>query len=71
MPQIHPKRCPICQTANQCQANRPQACWCSKVHFPEGLLALVPEEQKRRSCICQDCLKNFKADPLGFSKIHR
>ena len=30
-------------------------------------LALVPEAQRNRACICQRCIQSFVADPPGFA----
>jgi hypothetical protein len=32
-------------------------CWCTQVDFSADLLARVPVEQQRRSCICAACAR--------------
>lgn len=51
--------CPLCGQPNACQVascgsfNTP--CWCSEVQFSPALLAQVPADQVRKSCVCQAC----------------
>ncbi|MCP4142479.1 MAG: cysteine-rich CWC family protein [Chloroflexi bacterium] len=35
-------------------------CWCESVVFPEELLAQVPDDVVRKTCICQNCLEQFQ-----------
>jgi len=63
----NPARCALCGGPNQCAlAADPsaEACWCDAVEFPEELLALVRDAAKRKVCICQECLANFKRPAL-------
>ncbi len=57
--------CPLCRKENKCgiHSNEPLNCWCTKETFPEELLDLVPDESKRKQCICKDCLNTFKKEP--------
>jgi hypothetical protein len=32
-------------------------CWCTQVDFSAGLLARVPPERQRLSCICPACAR--------------
>ncbi|QHW34718.1 cysteine-rich CWC family protein [Paenibacillus rhizovicinus] len=59
---IDQKRCPICGKGNACEASH--ECWCGKEIFPSGLLELVPAEFRDKACICNACLKQFKADAM-------
>lgn len=55
--------CPLCGESNQCAvAADPDAteCWCGSVIFPEELLAKVPEDAVRKTCICQNCLEEYQ-----------
>ena len=55
--------CPLCGEPNQCAvAADPNAseCWCESVIFPEELLAKVPENVVRKTCICQNCLRDYQ-----------
>jgi len=55
--------CPLCGEPNQCAvAADPNAteCWCESVIFPEELLAKVPEDAVRKTCVCQNCLEEYQ-----------
>jgi hypothetical protein len=56
-------KCPLCGEPNQCAlAADPTAteCWCDTVVFPDDLLAQIPEDAVRKTCICQECLSQFQ-----------
>ena len=36
-------------------------CWCESVIFPEELLAQIPENAVRKTCVCQECLEKYHA----------
>ncbi|MDQ0242483.1 hypothetical protein J2S09_000019 [Bacillus fengqiuensis] len=58
----HAKNCPICGRDNTCGnvAGMPHgSCWCSNEFFPKEIFGLVAPEQRGKSCICKDCLKEF------------
>jgi hypothetical protein len=55
--------CPLCGKSNHCgnMLGQPQgACWCSTAIFPKGLLALIPDDQVNKACICKECLEEYK-----------
>ncbi|MHB8948720.1 MAG: cysteine-rich CWC family protein [Rhodoferax sp.] len=59
---IDPMRCPLCGQGNQCagQLERETGigqppCWCNQATFGPELLARVPEQARRLSCICAAC----------------
>jgi len=55
--------CPLCGGPNQCAlAANPAAteCWCDSVTFPRELLAQIPENAVRKTCVCQKCLARFQ-----------
>ena len=57
-----PAVCPLCGEPNQCAvATDPDAsqCWCELREFPEELIARIPENAVRKSCVCQNCLDQF------------
>ena len=61
----HPKTatCPLCGRPNQCAlAADPNAtkCWCDSVEFPHELLAKIPENAVRKTCVCKKCLKEYQ-----------
>ncbi|MDO5521994.1 MAG: cysteine-rich CWC family protein [bacterium] len=54
--------CPICGKENGCAFQRGLShdkCWCEEVKVPHGLLDQVPEELKRKACICRNCIEQF------------
>ncbi len=51
-----PKSCPLCGQNNHCGVDEGN-CWCRMETFSEELLSSVPEKQKNKSCICQNCIK--------------
>lgn len=56
-------KCPLCGGPNQCAvAADPNAtaCWCELVEFPPKLLAQIPEEAVRKTCVCQKCLEEYQ-----------
>jgi len=55
--------CPVCGEPNQCaMAADPNAtvCWCEGVVFPEELLAQIPENAVRKTCVCKNCLDTYQ-----------
>ncbi len=60
--------CPICYAENNCMAHSEKTCWCLKVKVPQELLDLVPEDKKRKACICLKCIEAFKENPKEFIK---
>ena len=65
----HPKNdldtssCPLCGEPNQCAlAADPNAtgCWCESVEIPDELLAQIPDEAVRKTCVCQKCLIKYQ-----------
>lgn len=56
-------RCPLCCEPNKCAlAADPDAaeCWCDGEEFPDELLAQIPENAIRRTCVCQNCLEKYR-----------
>jgi hypothetical protein len=56
-------KCPLCGEPNQCAlVADPDAseCWCESVILPEELLAKIPENTFRKTCVCQKCLKDYQ-----------
>jgi len=56
-------KCPFCGEPNRCAlAADPTAteCWCDTVVFPDHLLAQIPEDAVRKTCVCQECLSQFQ-----------
>ncbi len=61
-PPVDPTRCPLCGQANACAMEVERAtgqkqapCWCTQVDFSAELLARVPEDARRKACICARC----------------
>ncbi len=51
--------CPLCQQSNRCDVQTSTACWCMTANVPAGLLAQIPETQRKKSCICQACIQDY------------
>lgn len=59
---LNTAKCPLCGRPNQCAlAVDPAAteCWCDSVVFPYELLAQIPYNAVRKTCVCQKCLAQF------------
>lgn len=57
--------CPICGEENNCMAKTAEHgnCWCDhEGAFPNGILELVPEQSKRKHCICKNCLDKYREE---------
>lgn len=54
--------CPICKGENHCMTSVGEQgnCWCFAEEFPKEIFELVPEESKRKHCICKNCLNKYK-----------
>jgi hypothetical protein len=55
--------CPLCGEPNKCAlAADPNAteCWCDSVEFPPELLARIPEDAVRKTCVCKRCLEEYQ-----------
>jgi hypothetical protein len=56
------KYCPLCGEENECMtgAGDHGNCWCDKEVFPNQIFELVPEESRKKHCICKKCLTEYK-----------
>lgn len=55
---IDPTRCPLCQQNNLCAAVKgtdAAQCWCQTTAISAALIANIPPQLQRKSCICQRC----------------
>ncbi len=52
------KICPLCGEHNNCQHGE-GACWCENIKVPKHVLDLVPEDKKRKACICKSCIDKY------------
>jgi len=43
-------------------ATEPNGCWCTIEEFPKGIFELVPEESRRKHCICHNCVTEYKEE---------
>jgi prepilin-type processing-associated H-X9-DG protein len=59
--------CPICREPNGCQlwgnAGYKGPCWCMGLEVADAVLAQVPVELRKRSCICRKCIELFHPEP--------
>ena len=67
---IDPSKCPLCGNANLCGEVKNSSnktcggensldCWCKSVDFSKTLLDSVPEQARRKACICQQCAQRL------------
>ncbi|WP_248734190.1 cysteine-rich CWC family protein [Neobacillus rhizosphaerae] len=57
------ERCPLCNSSNNCCNSQDKSlgiCWCSEEDFPKEIFDLVPPDQLRKTCICKNCLEQFR-----------
>ncbi|MBD1379586.1 cysteine-rich CWC family protein [Metabacillus arenae] len=56
--------CPMCGEKNDCMtgAGEHGNCWCDKEVFPNEIFKLVPEESRRKHCVCINCFTKFKEE---------
>lgn len=62
--ETNPLICPLCHKPNGCAyaAGKPHTkCWCMSLSVPEELLTRIPDEQRRKSCVCKACVNEFNA----------
>jgi prepilin-type N-terminal cleavage/methylation domain-containing protein/prepilin-type processing-associated H-X9-DG protein len=63
---FNPGQRPLCRQPNLCPRYSPSApegaCWRARVEIPEGLLARVPGELRKRACICRECVESFHSE---------
>lgn len=55
--------CPICKKENKCavvMGTDPKKCWCMDIKVPKGLLELIPDEDRGKSCVCKSCIEAYK-----------
>ncbi|WP_083189096.1 cysteine-rich CWC family protein [Paenibacillus sp. KS1] len=68
---IDPKICPLCGNENHCayQAGRPhQECWCMTLSVPQALLEKIPQELRRKACVCEQCVRAFLQSTKGMNE---
>jgi hypothetical protein len=57
---IDPCVCPFCGRPNECElaakGNHEGPCWCWKEQPDPEALRRIPEDLRRRVCLCRDCL---------------
>lgn len=55
--------CPVCGKDNGCamlKGEDPKSCWCMTIQVPKELLNQVAPEERGKSCICKNCVMEFK-----------
>lgn len=55
------KTCPLCGNPNNCMHGSSD-CWCNHVKIPRELIERIPEEKRRKACICKNCVDNYLKD---------
>ena len=52
--------CPVCGGPNKCAAAASGSfatpCWCTQIAVRPELLARLPQDERKRSCLCRKCL---------------
>lgn len=66
--QFFQKLCPFCKKENKCEVQNAKSCWCMDIKIPEELKQLVPIENKMRTCICKNCVLEYKENENKFKK---
>nr|WP_106782711.1 cysteine-rich CWC family protein [Lysinibacillus timonensis] len=57
------KYCPLCKKTNDCMVNSKEGnCWCYGEEFSKEIFHLVPNESRRKHCICKECLDQFRTE---------
>lgn len=59
--------CPLCGQENNCVVEKgldPATCWCMFTKVPSELLDSVPESERRKSCICKECINKYNEENL-------
>lgn len=59
--------CPLCGKENNCCFGLDKTiglCWCTNESFPEQIFERIPPEQRRKSCICQNCVQEEQRKTL-------
>jgi len=68
---LDPLRCPLCGEANSClnqgAADVARSCWCNDpaIQFPESLLSQIPQEKRRKACVCRRCAEKHQQASQG------
>lgn len=39
----------------------PKTCWCMTTSIPKGLLAQIPDEDRGKGCVCQECVIKYNS----------
>ena len=55
--------CPLCGRENNCSYAKGlfhEGCWCETTEVPMELRERIPEELRGKSCICKECVMEYK-----------
>ena len=68
MSELRTDRCPICGGPNECGlAAGKSECWCAGIEISKKALERVPEEARRKACLCRNCaLAGLNRKPTEF-----
>ncbi|MBB3113671.1 hypothetical protein FHS18_005784 [Paenibacillus phyllosphaerae] len=59
--------CPLCGKDSNCGYNQADPastrCWCFHASFPPEIFEQIPAELRKKACICQTCLEQFRMNP--------
>ncbi|WMT39320.1 cysteine-rich CWC family protein [Paenibacillus sp. D2_2] len=65
IPEIDPLRCPLCGQPNHCAYAAGQShttCWCNNLSVPKPLLEQIPDQFRRKACVCENCVRTYIAN---------
>jgi hypothetical protein len=56
MPDVDPRRCPLCGGPNDCGiAAGASTCWCFSTDIPPDVRDRIPPEARDLACVCRAC----------------
>jgi hypothetical protein len=61
--------CPLCKKSNQCEAEK-EKCWCFDIEIPLIFIEFLKELKVSESCVCFECIKEYKKNPDSFILKH-
>jgi cysteine-rich CWC protein len=56
MPDVDPRRCPLCGGPNDCGiAAGASTCWCFTTEIPSDVRDRIPPDARDLACVCRAC----------------
>ncbi|MEO9274910.1 cysteine-rich CWC family protein [Marinomonas sp. 5E14-1] len=63
--------CPFCHMDNRCSVSEEGPCWCFTMIIPDGMLELLSDQDKGKTCVCQACIERYNDDADKFTRLYR